>query len=268
MSGKTARRRRKAAAAPPPPVQRKGRGGRRRASTRVLVAAAIAAVAVVGGAAGLAVAFGGGSSGAANVPTVGSLANAPLPNAADAQREFARIPQQGNELGSPSAKATLVEYIDLQCPNCQAYEATVMPAIVRRFVRTGKLRVEARPIAFIGPDSVLGRDAAIAASRQNRMYQFMQVVYLNQGTENTGWLKKDFVLKAAASVPGMNVNAVDDALGSSDVGDQAKQFETQANTDQIPGTPALLVGKTGGKLTLVPTHDEATVAGAIERALR
>ena len=64
----------------------------------------------------------------------------------------------------------MIEYIDLQCPGCRAFETGVLPSIVPEFVRTGKLKIEARPIAFIGPDSIPARKAMIAASEQNRAF--------------------------------------------------------------------------------------------------
>ena len=151
MSGKQARRRRQKAAAPPP-VARKGE--RRSASPKVLVIAAVVVLVVAGAAVGIALAVGGGSSSASGtVPTRGSLTNA-MPDADAVRREFAGIPQHGLVLGSPKAPLTMIEYVDLQCPGCRAFETEVLPSIVPEFVRTGKLKIEARPIWIIGPDSL------------------------------------------------------------------------------------------------------------------
>jgi hypothetical protein len=57
-----------------------------------------------------------------------------------------------------------------------------MPTIVLELVRTGKLKIEARPIAFIGPDSLPARYEAIAAGSQNRMFNFMQVMVSSKDT--------------------------------------------------------------------------------------
>src|SRR4051812_42565873 len=150
MSGKQARQRRQQVAAPPP-VARKGE--RRRASTKVLVIAAAVGLVIAGAVVGIALALGGGggSSSSDTTPAIGSLKNA-LPESDAVQREFKGIPQYGLALGSPKAPVTMVEYVDLQCPGCRAFETGVLPSIVPEFVRTGKLRIEARPIAFIGPD--------------------------------------------------------------------------------------------------------------------
>src|SRR5881227_3863967 len=128
-SAKQSRRRRQATA-PPPPVRAKGAA--RQASPRVLLAAA-GAVAVVVVAVVLAVVLTrGGSSSSASATK--------LSGAADVTALLSGIPQHGNVLGRPSAPVTMVEYVDLQCPFCQEFETTALPTIVRRYVRTGKLR--------------------------------------------------------------------------------------------------------------------------------
>jgi protein-disulfide isomerase len=267
MSGKQARRRRQQVAAPPP-VARKG--ARRRASPKVLAAAAVAGLVIIAAGVGIALAFGGNSSSSAGtIPTRGSLTNA-LPNADVVQREFAGIPQQGLVLGSPKAPVTMIEYIDLQCPGCRAFETGVLPSIVPEFVRTGKLKIEARPIAFIGPDSIPARKAMIAASEQNRAFNFAQVVYANQGTENTGWLNQTFIEHAAASVPGMDVRRLTSEQDSTLVTNATKRIDAQAAADRVSETPTLLLGKTGSKLSPVSsaaTFDPAKLAAAIRSSL-
>jgi len=258
-SGKKARKQRRTPA--PPPVR--SRGGGRRASPKVLAAAA-AVIAVAAVAAALAFALTGGSS--SNPSTTSSSST--LPDAASAVSLFKGIPQRGNVLGKANAPVTLVEYIDLQCPICRAFETEVMPTIVPRFVRNGKVQVIARPIAFIGPDSERGRLAALAAARQNRFFDFSQLLYDNQGTENTGWLDDDFVRAAFASLPGLNVAAAEKARTQTATADEANRYDTQADADKVRGTPTILVGKTGGKLTEVVSPDVANLSGAIEAALR
>jgi protein-disulfide isomerase len=254
-SGKQARRQRQAQVARPPV---RSTGGRR-PNTKVLLGAAAGIVGIVAAIA-LAVAFAGGgsSSSSTNVPT--------LPDAAATLAEFKGIPQRGNVLGKATAPVTLVEYIDLQCPVCRAFETEVMPSIVQRYVRSGKLKVEARPIAFIGPDSLLGRRSTIAAGRQNRLYDFAQLLYANQGPENSGWLNDDMVTSAAKSIPGVDVQALLDESNSSEVETAAKTYESQANADGVRGTPALYVGKSGGTLAPVAA-DLGSLSAAINRAL-
>jgi protein-disulfide isomerase len=80
---------------------------------------------------------------------------------------FAGIPQRGLVLGRNDAPVTLVEYADLQCPYCAEWTARTLPTLVKDYVRRGKLRIDFRGLAFIGPDSDVALRAAIAAGRDN-----------------------------------------------------------------------------------------------------
>jgi protein-disulfide isomerase len=256
-SGKQARRQRQAQTRPPV----RSTGGRQ-ASPKVLLGAA-AGIAVIAAAIALAFAFSGGSS-TASVTSVGAL-----PDASASTQLFKGIPQQGNVLGKASAPVTMVEYIDLQCPVCRAFETEVMPTIVQQYVRTGKVKVVARPIAFIGPDSQRGRAATIAAGQQNRLFEFAQLLYANQGAENTGWLDDAMVIAAAKSIRGLKVQTLLDAENSASVAATAKGYDSQANVDAVGGTPAIYVGKSGGSLAPVSpgnAPDVATLSDALNRA--
>jgi protein-disulfide isomerase len=258
-SGKQARRQRQQAAARPPV---RSTGGRK-ASPKVLLAAA-AGIAGIAVAIGLAVVFSGGSS--TPSPTTVSA----LPDSPAVIQLFKGIPQNGNVLGKASAPVTMVEYIDLQCPVCRAFETETMPTIIDRYVRTGKVKVEARTIAFIGPDSVTGRLAAIAASEQNGLFDFAQLLYANQGPENGGWLDDTMITAAAKSIPGLDVQALLAARDSAGVEATAKSYDAQAKVDGVGGTPALYIGKSGGKLAAFSPEsapDAASLSAELDRAL-
>jgi protein-disulfide isomerase len=259
-SGKKARQRRTPA---PPPVR--STGGRR-ASPKVLAAAAIVIALVAVGAA-LAFALTGGGNGGSS-STAG-----PLPGSTSVLAVLRGIPQQGNVLGKPSAPVTMVEYIDLQCPNCRTFEIEVMPTIIRRYVRTGKVKVVAKPLAFITPaeNSQRGRLAALAAGRQDRFFDFAQLVYANQGTEGTDWLTDDFVRSVYKSIPGFHVQRALSVRNSSALTTVASDFDQQATADNVGGTPTILIGTNGGKFSEVTPGFVPSVAqleAALNRALR
>jgi protein-disulfide isomerase len=267
-SGKVSKQRRRAAPAPPP-VRAKGAPRRRQASPRVLIAAGGVVVAIVV-AAVLAVVFTGGSSSSLkDVPAVGSL-NGALPGAGDVEALFKGVPQNGTTLGSPKAPVTMTEYIDLQCPYCQEFETQLFPDIVRSYVRSGKLSVVMRPWAFIGPDSNRGQSAVLAAGAGNKSFNLAEVLYENQGTENTGWLDQSMIANAAAGVPGLHVRTLLRAVGSAGVRAQAQSVDAQARTDNVDQKPTILVGKSGThgrEVQLASPTDKQALVGAIESAL-
>jgi protein-disulfide isomerase len=235
----------------------------------LLAAAAVLVLAAVGIGVAIAVSSGGSSGSTADVPQRGSLANA-LPGAGTVHRLFAGIPQRGNELGRASAPVTMVEYIDPQCPYCREFEATALPRLVTRFVRSGKLRIEARPISILGPDSDRGNRAIIAAGQQGRLFNVAELLYFNQGPENTGWLSDSMITAAAASIPGIDVPRLLDARGGARVGDQLQALASLAKADVVSRTPTILVGKTGERarpVSLTSPADAGPIVSAINRAL-
>ena len=252
------------------PKARPGAKSERRANRKVLIAVgAVVILAALG--IGLGVALAGGSSSLKNVPATGSLTNKlTLPQSAQVHKLLAGIPQRGNVLGKANAPATMIEYIDLQCPFCDQFELTVFPDLVTQYVKDGTLKIEAVPLAFIGPDSERGRLAAIAAAKQNKMFDFMEVLYANQGTENTGWLTNDEVTKAAASVPGMKVQKLLDGAKLESASTLAKSFDKSALAAQVRQTPTIFVGPTGKPVTqvkLTNASDKASVVAAINKVL-
>ena len=240
----------------------------RRASPRVLLigAAAVAALAV---AIVLAVVLSSGSSTkVTNTPAVGSLANA-LPGAAEVETLFKGIPQRGTTLGSQSAPVTMVEYVDAQCPFCRMFETQVLPDVVRLYVRTGKLKIVLRMWAFIGPDSSRGQAAVLAAARQNRAFNYLELVFDQQGAENSGWLSDKLVTAVASSIPKLRVHRLLDERNSTGIKAEVTTVDEIARGNGVTSTPTFIVGKTGQvgtKVALSGPTDEQGLIRAIQAA--
>jgi protein-disulfide isomerase len=157
--------------------------------------------------------------------------------------ELSGIPQSGIALGSPKAPVTMVEFADLQCPFCAEYQRAVFPTILKRYVRTGKVRVELRLLRFLGPDSDRLARVAAGAAAQNRMWQFVELAYQRQGAENSGYATDDFINSLAADAGLKSVSAgagADTAI---------TRNEQAAKTLGVNSTPAFLIGNTGGTLS-------------------
>ena len=157
-------------------------------------------------------------------------------------------------LGSPKAPVTLVEYADLQCPYCAQWARDALPTLLERFVRTGKLRIVFRGLAFIGPDSDEALRTAIAAGQRNHLWDVVHGLYLNQGAENMGWVTDELVTEIAAGVPGLNGPWLLEARWSSSVEPKLKRSAAAAEAAGIQGTPSFQLGPTGGRLELVELH--------------
>ena len=177
--------------------------------------------------------------------------------------ELKGIPQSGIALGSPKAPVTMVEFADLQCPFCAQYERDVLPTILKRYVRTGKVRLELRLLRFIGPDSEKLARVAAAASEQNRMWQLVALAYQRQGRENSGYATSEFIDRLAADA-GLKRTSAGAAAER-----QVRQSEQAAKTVGVDATPSFLIGPTGGPYARLEPNDltPGSFTPAIDEAL-
>jgi protein-disulfide isomerase len=238
---------------------------RRRRLTILLGVLAAAAVVVV---VAIVVSSSGGGSSANKRAAQAVKSSGTLPGQKESAAMLDGIPQQGIYLGNPKAPVHFVEFADLQCPVCREYSLHTLPVLVQDYVRTGKVRMEFRNLSFIGPDSVkLGRLAS-AAARQNRLWNFADLVYYNQGEENTGYATSAFVDKVTKAA------GLDTAQATSFAASTASKAplgaaNTFADRYGVNSTPSFLVGKRGGGLAKVNAgpDDVDTLKSAIDGML-
>jgi protein-disulfide isomerase len=255
--GKAKKRKRAAQRAQTPAVKQAPRAPRAAGRRRWVVMALAAAVAI---------AIAVGVILASTRDSDGTGDDATLPNAAEAVAIFSGIPQQGPALGRANAPATIVEFVDLQCPFCRELVIEAVPTLIQRHIRPGRARLEVRGLAFLGPDSERGMRASFAAGRQNRMFELMELLYYNQGAENSGWLSEDLVEAAARSVPGLDEARVLEEMNSDAVSRLLEEHAEEAERRNVSGTPTIFVGPTGGELSRVALTSATDVA-AVERAI-
>jgi len=151
------------------------------------------------------------------------------------------IPQEGVYLGAPDANVTLIEYADLQCPACRAYNEVVVPSIVERYVRPGDVRAEFRGLAFIGDDSERALRFVLAAGLQNRLWNLQDALYRNQGGENTGWVTDELVRTLASTIPGLDADRMFEDADGDVVTSMIQASAVSAESDGVRGTPTLFV---------------------------
>src|SRR5829696_795624 len=110
---------------------------------------------------------------------------------------LAGIPERDGVLGDSKAKVTVTEFLDLQCPICAEASKQTLPTLIDDYVRTGKVKLEARTLHFIGPDSARAARAAAAAQEQGKLWPFVEAFYAAQGAENSGYVTDGFLRDVA-----------------------------------------------------------------------
>jgi protein-disulfide isomerase len=189
--------------------------------------------------------------------------------AAFSSRLFAGIPQRGTVLGRADAPVRLVEFADLQCPYCDEYAVQTLPSLVANYVREGKLQMQFENLSFIGPDSVKAGRVAAAAAQQDRLWNFVDLLYLNQGEENTGYVTDSYLHRLLAAVPGLNAPEALQASGTPAADAALSAANQLAAQDGVTGTPTFLVGARSGDLhvfqpaSLTPGPFETEINGLL-----
>jgi protein-disulfide isomerase len=133
---------------------------------------------------------------------------------------------------------------------CAEASRTVLPSLVNDYVRTGKVKLQARTLQFIGPDSVRAARVAAGAEQQGKLWPFLEAFYAKQGNENSGYVTDSFLRDVATSAGVDGGAALDYAATAA-----AEKPLTTANSDaarlKINGTPTYTVKRSGGAPKIV-----------------
>jgi protein-disulfide isomerase len=218
------------------------RAKRRTRLTQLGIVVAIVVVAIVG----IAIAAGGNSK---KTVTAGSHeSNATV---AEVKTLIDGIPQSGNTLGDPNAPVTLRYFGDLECPICKEFTLEVLPTLIPKYVRTGKLRIEYHSLETATREPEVFKDqqvAAYAAGKQSKAWDFIETFYHEQGEEDSGYVNEKYLQGIAAQVPGLNLSDWSAARSEPTYADEVEHDAQAANQAGFTGTPSFELGKTGGTL--------------------
>jgi protein-disulfide isomerase len=164
---------------------------------------------------------------------------------------LAGIPQHDNVLGQPTAPVTIEWYGDLECPFCRRFTLGALPSIISRWVRGGQLRIEYLSMETATREPKVfqtQQTAALAAGLQNKMWNFIEIFYHEQGEEDSGYVTEQYLRGLASQIPALNM-----ALWSEDrddpvlAGQVAAERQAAIKAHYI-GTPTFLIGHTSGRM--------------------
>jgi protein-disulfide isomerase len=220
---------------------------RRRRLVRVGGGLLLAVIAV-----GAVIAIGSGSSGA-NSSTAAKAAGSSV------DRLLAGIPQSGNQLGKASAPVTVTLYEDLQCPVCREFSLGAESKLIANDVRAGRVKLVFRSLQTATPDAAtfqVQQQAAEAAGRQNRLWNFVELFYQRQGQEGTGYVTESYLDGLARQLPGLNYSGWLTARKSVAAATQVSADQTLAQSKGFNSTPTIVAQG--------PKASPAPVAGAID----
>lgn len=148
-------------------------------------------------------------------------------------------------LGSDSAKITIIEFGDYQCPQCAKWFKTIRPDIEEQYISTGKANLFFVDLAFFGPDSIKAAEATYCAGDQGKYWEYHNILYSNQQGINDGWASPDN-LKSFASQLNLDKNLFDSCLDSDKYKQRVERNVLEAKRIGASATPTfIIVGPNG-----------------------
>jgi protein-disulfide isomerase len=183
------------------------------------------------------------------------------------------IPQNGNKLGSANAPVTLQYFGDLECPICREFTEGALKPLIEKYVRSGKVKIEYRNLetATREPETFrTQQSAALAAGKQQKAWDYIELFYHQQGQEDTGYVTEKYLQELAKQVPGLNLATWTADRSNPEFTNTITTDAQAANNAGFTGTPSFLVGKSGGpmqKLEYASLSDPSSFESAINKLL-
>jgi protein-disulfide isomerase len=178
------------------------------------------------------------------------------------------IPQRGEVLGSPKAPVTVWMYADLECPTVKLFVEHSLPAIIENWVRPGAVRLDYRSLETDTANEEVFFDqetAALAAGRQDRMWNFALAFVRQQGEPRTDYADEEFLAGIASQVPGLELARWDRDRDDALLSRRVALGVYSGHSSGLRSTPSFLIGFTEGAVDR--REDRAAIREEIEAAL-
>jgi protein-disulfide isomerase len=139
--------------------------------------------------------------------------SAPAP-ASDADMSVLKLTAEDRILGNKDAPVTIVEYASLTCPHCMHFATDVLPALKKKWIDTGKVKLVMRDYPL---DGLALRAAMVArCAPPDKFYPFIDTLFETQDKWATA---KDpqAELQRLALMGGMSKKQFEDCVANKDI---------------------------------------------------
>lgn len=178
-----------------------------------------------------------------------------------AEEMIARLAKGGHSRGTDQAPITLIEFSDFRCSFCRKFWQTTLPAIEKKYIKTGKVQFIYRHMAVFGPQSVSSAQAAECAGEQGKFWQYHDTLFSNAGSPMAF---SDGRLKDYAKELKLTSSEFNRCLDSGKYRNKVEGETGVASYLGIRGTPAFLIN---GQL-LVGAQPFEAFESVLERELK
>jgi protein-disulfide isomerase len=141
-------------------------------------------------------------------------------------------------LGQRTAKVTIVEFSDYQCPFCGRYATQTMPQLLDEYVKTGKVRYVFRnfPLEQLHPSAEKAAEASSCAGDQGKFWEAHDRLFKNQQALD---LKQ---LQSHAVALGLDLAKFQQCLESGKYASAVMADVAEGQNFNVRGTPSFFFG--------------------------
>ena len=142
------------------------------------------------------------------------------------------------DLGEKTAKVTMVEFSDYQCPFCGRYATQTMAQVIDEYVKTGKVHYVFRnfPLEQIHANAEKAAEAAACAGDQGKYWEAHDRFFKNQSALDA----KE--MKGHAVVLGLDPEKFQQCLDTGKYAAKVKADLAEGQKYNVRGTPAFFFG--------------------------
>lgn len=142
-----------------------------------------------------------------------------------------------NRMGDPNAPITITEFSDYKCSHCATFALETEPLLVDQYVTTGKVYFVYRSMGgWINPQSLLAIEASYCAGDENKFWEFHDLVFMNQTTNFSNSLMKEF-----AKQLNLNESDFNSCLSTGKYKDASNQDGIDGQALGVEGTPTFIL---------------------------
>jgi hypothetical protein len=145
-----------------------------------------------------------------------------------------------------------------------------LPWIIRDFVRSKVLQIQYRSLetdTLTQKVFLKQQAAALAAGEQDRMWNFIETFYHEQGQEYTPYVTAHYLDGIAGQVPNLDLSRWGRERNNAALLRQPAIEDGKARLQGFHDTPSFLIGRTGGPMTKLLGY-QITKMSSLNRRLR
>jgi protein-disulfide isomerase len=143
------------------------------------------------------------------------------------------------KISTSSARVTLVEFSDFQCPACGAYYPVVQQ-VIKDFTGTMNFMYRNFPLTDLHPNAQLAAQAAEAAGVQGKYWEMYGMLFTKQNDWSASSSVRDIFTQYAQTL-GINVDQFKKDIDSDAVKNKIARDVADGNALGISGTPTFFL---------------------------